>query len=272
MTEFAEFSKLEREGWNNSDVALGYSDRFAAASDMVISKIVAHVQGMPRVLDLCCGHGNVTRALMAAGHDTTGADFAPAMLELARSRTIGGKFEQADAQDLPFDDASFDAVTCSFGLMHVPDQPKALREIRRVLKPDGVFVMTCWVGPDESPAFNALFAAVGAHGAKEVAIPDSPDFHQFARKEVTESLFSEFGLKLVESDQIDCFWNVARAEDAFEIFKTSAPRAGHILRNQPKDNHDKIRAAMARTIADNYASGGGYSIPIPAVCNVARAI
>jgi len=97
-----------------------------------------------RILELGCGPGqlwlkNIDR--IPAGWDVTLSDFSPGMLQEARQNLLeSGRsfaFEAADAQAIPFPDASFDAVIANHMLYHVPDRAKALREIRRVLRPHG---------------------------------------------------------------------------------------------------------------------------------------
>jgi ubiquinone/menaquinone biosynthesis C-methylase UbiE len=98
-----------------------------------------------RVLELGCGPGSLWRPNMAripAGWQITLTDFSPGMLAEARANLAGTHpfaFEQADAQAIPFADASFDAVIANHMLYHVPDRTKAFAEIRRVLQPAGRF-------------------------------------------------------------------------------------------------------------------------------------
>jgi demethylmenaquinone methyltransferase / 2-methoxy-6-polyprenyl-1,4-benzoquinol methylase len=97
-----------------------------------------------RVLDLCCGTGDMAFALRRQGPQAqiTGADFSHAMLKLALSKSSQGrplKWIEADALQLPFADQSFDLVTSAFGFRNLADYDAGLREIRRVLKPGGEF-------------------------------------------------------------------------------------------------------------------------------------
>ena len=137
MAAYEGFAVLETNGWSSDGISSGYVNLFAAASDLAIPPIVSSIEGTGRVLDLCCGQANVAEALLRVGHSVVGADFSAKMLAHARERLPNGEFVEADAQDLPFEKGEFDAVVCGFGLMHVPDQPKALSEVRRVLKPNG---------------------------------------------------------------------------------------------------------------------------------------
>jgi demethylmenaquinone methyltransferase / 2-methoxy-6-polyprenyl-1,4-benzoquinol methylase len=97
-----------------------------------------------RVLDLCCGTGDMTFALRRAGPQAqiTGADFSHAMLRLAMKKSdgvTGLKWIEADALQLPFADESFDLLTSAFGFRNLADYDAGLREIYRVLRPGGQF-------------------------------------------------------------------------------------------------------------------------------------
>ena len=180
MTEFPEFADLERRGWSDDSIADSYVGLFSSASDAIIPTLIAEARPGDKVLDLCCGHGNVTERLAAAGAAPVGLDFSAAMLAHARRRVPGGEFIEGDAQNLPFDDGAFDLVVSNLGVVHVPDQPRALAEIRRVLKPGGRFAMSSWAPPDQSPALGIVFSCVRDHGDPAINLPDAPDFHQFA--------------------------------------------------------------------------------------------
>ena len=143
---------------------------------------------LSRVLEIAAGTGVVTRKLAAAlpaGISIVATDLNQAMLDLASS--IGTarpvKWRQADAMQLPFDDAVFDAVVCQFGVMFFPDKAKAFSEARRVLKPGGVFLFNAWDRIEESefahtvseamasffPADPPRFMARTPHGYHDVA-------------------------------------------------------------------------------------------------------
>jgi SAM-dependent methyltransferase len=98
-----------------------------------------------RVLDVGCGNGYVLSRFAAAGAEVVGVDITRKAIELceARFRLAGltGKFQIADAESLPFADASFDCVTSMGVLHHVPDTEAAVAEIRRVLKPGGRLIV-----------------------------------------------------------------------------------------------------------------------------------
>ena len=102
------------------------------------------------VLETAAGSGAVTRALapnLASDARYVVTDFNQPMLDYAATRQHPDNrisWRQADAQALPFEDATFDLVCCQFGVMFFPDRPSAYREARRVLKPDGCFLFNAW--------------------------------------------------------------------------------------------------------------------------------
>jgi demethylmenaquinone methyltransferase/2-methoxy-6-polyprenyl-1,4-benzoquinol methylase len=90
-----------------------------------------------RVLDSCCGTGDLALADLRAGGRVTGLDFSERMLERARAKSAEIEWIEGDALALPFEDGSFDAATVGFGVRNLEDLEKGLRELRRVLRPGG---------------------------------------------------------------------------------------------------------------------------------------
>jgi demethylmenaquinone methyltransferase/2-methoxy-6-polyprenyl-1,4-benzoquinol methylase len=90
-----------------------------------------------RVLDACCGTGDLALADERAGGTVTGLDFSAAMLARARRKSSSVEWVEGDAMALPFADGSFDAVTVGFGIRNVPELEAGLAELRRVLRPGG---------------------------------------------------------------------------------------------------------------------------------------
>jgi demethylmenaquinone methyltransferase/2-methoxy-6-polyprenyl-1,4-benzoquinol methylase len=99
--------------------------------------VEAVVQPGDRVLDACCGTGDLAVAAEREGGIVTGLDFSSAMLERARRKSDTVDWVEGDLLALPFDDESFDAATVGFGVRNVSDLDVALGELRRVLRPRG---------------------------------------------------------------------------------------------------------------------------------------
>jgi demethylmenaquinone methyltransferase/2-methoxy-6-polyprenyl-1,4-benzoquinol methylase len=116
----------------NRTMTMGLDQRWRRAT------VAAVVQPGDRVLDACCGTGDLAVAALQAGAATvTGLDFSERMLERARRKSDEIDWVQGDAEKLPFEDASFDAATVGFGVRNLADLERGLAELRRVLRPAG---------------------------------------------------------------------------------------------------------------------------------------
>jgi SAM-dependent methyltransferase len=117
-----------------------------------------------RVLDVAAGNGNATLAAARRFAAVVSTDYVPALLERgaerAKAERLPVTFEQADAEALPFDDASFDVVLSTFGVMFTPDQEQAARELLRVCRPGGKIGLANWT-PDGF--IGQLFKTIGKH-------------------------------------------------------------------------------------------------------------
>ena len=117
-----------------------------------------------RVLDVAAGNGNATLAAARRWCDVTSTDYVPSLLESgqARARAEGHTiaFQEADAENLPFPDASFDVVMSTFGVMFTPNQDKAASELARVCKPGGRIGLAYWT-PESF--IGQLFKTIGKY-------------------------------------------------------------------------------------------------------------
>jgi SAM-dependent methyltransferase len=125
------------------------------------------------LLEIAAGTGVVTRAMASRLPDSiriTATDLSQPMIDYAQSvgtaRPV--EWQTADAMRLPFEDASFDAAVCQFGVMFFPDRRAAYAEVARVLRPGGVFLLNVWDRIDNNHFADVVSAAVGAQ------FPDDP--------------------------------------------------------------------------------------------------
>lgn len=117
-----------------------------------------------RVLDVAAGNGNATLAAARRWCDVVSTDYVPGLLERGRARAsaegLPVQFEQADAENLPYPEGSFDAVLSTFGVMFTPDQEKAAAELARVCKPGGRIGLANWT---PSSFIGELFKLIGKY-------------------------------------------------------------------------------------------------------------
>lgn len=101
-----------------------------------------------RVLDVAAGNGNATLAFARRWHEVTSTDYVESLLQNGQLRAqadgLDVLYKVADAEDLPFDDGSFDAVVSTFGVMFAPNQQQAASELARVCSPGGKIGMANW--------------------------------------------------------------------------------------------------------------------------------
>ena len=124
-----------------------------------------------RVLDVAAGNGNATLAAARRWCDVVSTDYVPTLLERGRARAsaeaLQVQFEQADAENLPYPDHSFDVVLSTFGVMFTPDQDKAASEMARACKPGGRIGLANW-----TPAsfVGEIFKTMGKHVAPAAGV------------------------------------------------------------------------------------------------------
>ncbi len=132
----------------------------------------AQIRAGDRVLDCACGTGDLTQAMArySNAEHVIGTDYTPNMLDVARHKREHLhdqlqqriEYQQADAQNLPFDDESFDVVSIAFGIRNVQDPDRAIREFFRVLKPGGRLMILEFGQPSFPPMrwFNSFYCGV----------------------------------------------------------------------------------------------------------------
>jgi SAM-dependent methyltransferase len=140
-----QFKEMQRETWSAGDYA-SLSPYIADVGEHVVER--AAIEPGMRVLDVACGTGNAAKPAARAGARVTGLDLAPPLLEAGREQCaaegIEVDFVEGDAEDLPFEDGSFDRVLSTFGHMFAPRHQRTADEMRRVCAEGGAIVVACW--------------------------------------------------------------------------------------------------------------------------------
>jgi len=152
-----------------------------------------------RVLDVACGTGTVTRLIPPCVGSTgvvVGLDFNAARLDVAASLPppsgVAIGWQEGDATALPFADATFDLIFCQQGLQFFPDKLAALREMRRVLVPNGKLVLGVWRSVEHQPGGRAMADALERHVSPKAAMVRREPF-TFGRAEDLEHLVKDAG-------------------------------------------------------------------------------
>jgi SAM-dependent methyltransferase len=268
------FAALEKREWSDAGVAQSYARVFSRAADMVVPHLVAAVGAGPgtEVLDLCCGHGNVSSGLVREGASVTGLDFSRPMLEMARAAVPQAHFVEGDAMNLRFDAASFDAVTIGFGMPHVPDPPRVVWEVRRVLRPGGRFAFSVWCGSEVDTALGYVFGAIEAYGHPDIALPPGPGATDYADPALAFPVLEDAGFSECRSTTVASMWRVNDPGAPYDFFREGTARGGALLRPQPAENAAAIRAAVIAKVLEKHGDGPEWDVPIPAMVTAAVAV
>ncbi|MFZ0770119.1 MAG: class I SAM-dependent methyltransferase [Candidatus Sulfotelmatobacter sp.] len=206
-------------GWGSS-YRLIASDKWkaksAAMGKAVTEALVEYARPKPgmRVLDLASGTGEpaISLAMLvgAQGH-VTALDLSADLLEIAKGRARGRGLDnfstrQADAQALPFGDASFDLATCRFGVMFFRDAVLALRELHRVLHAGARACFLAW-GPFDQPYWQTTMGVVHRHVGGPLLPAGGPDPFRFAQPGNLASVLHSAGFLVVEEETKTLPWS-----------------------------------------------------------------
>src|SRR5215211_1301660 len=153
MSKFTDQQYLKNDQYKDSsnlDARVAIHDRFSTNPYGWFNWVFDTLMKLParaRILELGCGHGILWKSVadrIPVGWDITLSDLSSGMLDAAwRNLVVTGRafqFKEIDAQSIPFEDETFDAVIANFMLYHVPNRPKTPQEIKRVLKPGGTLI------------------------------------------------------------------------------------------------------------------------------------
>jgi len=258
------FKAFEAEGWD--DRARTYGEVLGAMTARVAEPLLdaAGVREEMRVLDLATGPGYVAERAAARGARPVGVDIAEGMLALARSRQPELAFRWADAEDLPFEAGSFEAVVGGFILNHLPRPELAIEESVRVLSAGGSVSFSVWDRPERNRMTGVVSDAVvdvGVEAPAEVA--EGPDPYRFSDDAEFEALLSKGGIEEVEVEALSLTLTVPDADALWKGFMGSSVRMRAVIDAQPEDVRRRIREAFEHRV-EAHRRPHGLELPVVA--------
>ena len=255
-----EFSKLEFDGWQR--VANQYIDVWSTLTQQFIDPLLnaAKVKKSMKVLDVACGPGIVSEKIMERNAIPVGIDFSPEMIKIAKLSYPQIEFHEGDAQELLFDDATFDCVVMNFGMLHLPQPLQAMKEAWRVLR-KGIFAFTVW-SPSNSPAPKVMNEAKEKFADMNVPMPAAPPYDYFEDRQNCSVFLSKAGFdpETIHFEMKLVKWLVPDAGFLFNAELNAGVRNAAFLRQQSPENLQKIKLAVEKGV-QQFKVRDGYELP-----------
>jgi SAM-dependent methyltransferase len=247
--------QIQRFIWSQGDYPeLSY--RHADSATCLLSALA--IKPGTKLLDVAAGDGNVAVAAARAGAIVTATDLTPRMVELGRARTEREALEiewlEADAEQLPFEDGTFDAATSAFGAMFAPRPEVTAAELMRVIRPGGSAGLTAW-----TPAgFIGRFAST-ITARLPVPATGLPAPTDWGVPEIATERLSPYAAELSTSTEV-----VTLAHDSVDAAMDFMERANGPLiaaRTLLRDDYGDLRTELARLMEEfNHAQDGSLRI------------
>jgi SAM-dependent methyltransferase len=264
----ASYQLVAAEKWKAKSAAMGRP---------VTEALVEYAGPRPgmEVLDLASGTGEPAISLASRvgpdGHVAAldlSADLLKIAEERARQRGLTNfSARQADAHDLPFPDASFDLVTCRFGVMFFADCDLALRETHRVLKPGGRACFLAW-GPFDQPYWSSTMGIVHKHVGGPIMAPGGPNMFRFAEPGSLSGALRRAGFRDVQEETRTLPWTwPGSVEEVWEYAKSVSTPFRPLLERVPAGQWEQVNTKVHAAVRQ-YADGD--SVKFGAVVVLAR--
>ena len=213
-TDFTALKSRQQTAWASGDYAV-IGTTLQLVGELLAEACDLHCD--EQVLDVAAGNGNATLAAARRGCKVTSTDYVAALLERgaerARAEHLVVSFQVADAEALPFNDASFDAVLSTFGVMFSPDQAKAASELARVCRPGGRIGLANWT---PEGFIGQVFKSLGRHLPPPAGVQPPSRWGVEAN---LHSLFGETASAIVVTPRIFNF-RYRSAAHFIEVFRT----------------------------------------------------
>ena len=220
----------------------------------------AGVENGERVLDVGSGTGNLALAIARRAARTTviGIDPSAAYVAFARSRARPGlRFETGDAQALPFDDGSFDRALCQLVFNFIPDGRKAIREMRRVTRTDGVVAAALWDLARGGMRMLELFWEAVGPGANDARFGERTA--AFTKEEIN-GLWNEAGLADIKVVDLSIDMEFASFDDFWTPFTLGQGPAGAYAASLPPTEQAALRERLRELVMGDRGDGP-FSLP-----------
>lgn len=224
-------------------------------------EIIRHIK--PRnsdlVLDIAAGTGEpgLTIAPMLTDGKVIVTDLSEGMLQVAREKAEASGVNNleimiADACELPFDDNTFDIVSCRLGFMFFPDMLLATKEMARVLKPTGRITTTVWGNPEKNFWFTCIVQNIKKYIDMPTASEGTPGLFRCSEIGFIAELFNQAGLKNIVEKEVPGKITCQNPEEYWNFITEIAPPFVAALGNADEETVEKIRFGVINSVNEKY--------------------
>lgn len=265
------YREFEHASWERA--AQHYSDSFGTFTAPFARPLLDAVacSSGTQFLEIASGTGYISHLAVTLGAIATGVDFSAAMVAEAKKRNPSASFLEADAESLPFEAESFDAVAIGFGVHHFPSPQLAVAEAHRVLRVGGKLAFSVWSTSDNKFQ-QVLIDGISQSGLRGSALPTPPngDINSLER---CIRLLSEagFGAESSSAHKLEIRVAIPSVERLLEITVKGTARGAAMIRAQPKNVMPGVIASVESAM-EPYRCSNGQGYEVPAVAILANAI
>jgi len=255
-----DYKEMVRKDWTGAaPLWQKWNAKFVVQTHAATELVVRGAEILPgmKVLDLASGTGEPALSLArAVGKDgcVIATDLVPEMLEYASRNAAAQKldnieFQFADAEDLPFSDGEFDRVTCRFGVMFFPNIPKAMAEIRRVLKPGGRICFAVFGSLEENPLFSTSLQPFLTRVKMPPPPPDAPNIFRFADESKLAAALSLAGFQDVKTNKERVIFGwPGPAEECWEATRELAAPFKKLMEAIPSEQAEEVTGEVVQNV------------------------
>ncbi len=251
------------EAWDA--IAEGY-DRFVAPQEVELASEALTRVGLEvgeRFLDVAAGPGGLALPAARLGAQVVATDWSPAMIERFEARVEEEGLNNADGRvmdvhALEFEDNSFDVTGSQFGVMLVPDQPVALREMVRVTRPGGRVVVIAYGSPDKFEALQVFIGAVKAVVPDFAGLPDDPPPPEFQLSDPAEfaKRLTAAGLKDVRVEPASERPRFRSGDEIWNWTYYSNPISEMVVGDLTEEQRSTIRQVLDGIVRERFGGSG----------------
>jgi SAM-dependent methyltransferase len=264
--EMSGFKEGQKRMWSMGDYA-DLAHTIESVAEVLVERV--GVLTGERLLDVATGTGNVAIPAALRGAGVTGLDLTPELLDVARRRAteagVEVQFIEGDAEELPFEDGSFDRVTSCFGVIFAPRHERAAAELQRVATPGARVAVTAWTPEGLN---GQMFKTVGAYMPPPPPGMDSP--LRWGEEDHVRSLFEHSGAELSFERR-----TVAVTHDSPESWVDYTERVlGPTIMTkaalEPQGRWEQCRSELVALYSEHNEAPDGFSAPAEYLLTVAQ--